>query len=131
MKMSNAQKVVRDKIKFRIALTRLGFKTYQEYLKSDHWKDIKSRWVVSGRLCECAVCAEKKYELHHKSYKRLGKETLGSLMPLCRTHHKLVHQISGELELRLKKSDQIAAVIKGVDPTILRRAIYRHAVSRW
>jgi hypothetical protein len=44
--------------------------------------------------CWCCGAAEEVLDLHHKTYKRLGKERLTDLCRLCRYCHKQVHQLA-------------------------------------
>ena len=76
---------------FYIRLNRLGFKSYRDYLKSNYWKQAKKRYFASNLPKRCIVCGNKVFELHHRSYVRLGKELPEDLIPLCRKHHKIVH----------------------------------------
>ena len=41
----------------------------------------------------CLVCENIKYELHHRSYDRIGAELLTDLVPLCRKHHNATHKL--------------------------------------
>jgi hypothetical protein len=70
------------------AVQKLGYANYEEYLKSDHWQDIRRRWRETyGYRCPCGSTLF--LHLHHKTYKRLGKEELEDLIYLCRScHHK-------------------------------------------
>ena len=66
-------------------LSRMGFKSYPAYLRSDLWKSIRGRYIVGN----CLVCRKKKATtLHHTEY---SEETLRgggkSLIRLCRTCH--------------------------------------------
>ena len=51
------------------ALLRLGYESYDEYLASDHWRDVKRRFRESGRPTEC-ICGEQGVDLHHETYER-------------------------------------------------------------
>jgi len=67
---------------------------YQEYLKTEHWLDVKKRFRAS-KLCKkrCYVCGGRSnIHIHHKSYKRIGNERLWDLIELCATCHKSVHK---------------------------------------
>ena len=78
--------------KFYTRLNRLGFKKYKEYLNSDYWKKQRKRYLKSNLLKECIVCGNKKYQLHHKLYKRIGKEKVSDFLPLCNNCHLKLHQ---------------------------------------
>ncbi len=67
--------------------------TYQEYLGSDHWKDVRKRfWASRLHDGKCNICKQNgKLEVHHKTYKRIGQEYLGDLILLCRECHQDTH----------------------------------------
>ena len=77
---------------FRESLKNLGYDSYNEYLASDHWQALKERYRASQRPQKCLCCGSEKYELHHTTYERLGREWLKDLIPLCRQHHEDYHQ---------------------------------------
>lgn len=64
---------------------------YRAYLASDHWRDVKRRYRAS-RLRQTCFCGATRVDLHHRTYKRIGRERLGDLVPLCREHHAEVHR---------------------------------------
>lgn len=66
---------------------------YKEYLKTDHWKKIKKQYKDSDLPQYCLVCENPKYELHHRSYDRIGAELLTDLISLCRKHHSATHKL--------------------------------------
>jgi hypothetical protein len=74
---------------------KLGDRTYQEFLASDHWAHYRK--LASGRLnyqkCEFCSCTE--VELHHTSYKWIwSKDELRGVISLCRRHHQEVHDLA-------------------------------------
>ena len=68
---------------------------YQDYLQSAHWKDVKQRYYRSKFKKECFICGKKNLplHLHHRTYKRLGKEKLNDLILLCENCHHLLHKM--------------------------------------
>jgi len=64
---------------------------YATYLRSDHWRAVKQRYRNSKMPKRCLICKNAKYELHHRSYRRLGNERLHDLVPLCRACHQATH----------------------------------------
>jgi len=83
----------------------LGYKTYSEYLKSDHWQELRKRFFRESKRAKrmmkkygfyvCEFCRQsKKVNLHHATYKRLGKEHLGDLHLICDDCHELIHKNS-------------------------------------
>ncbi len=70
----------------------MGYFSYSDYLKSDHWKDVRRRYWKSRMPKVCLGCeAIDNLELHHRTYRRIGREKLMDLVPVCRTCHQLIH----------------------------------------
>jgi len=79
--------------------------SYQDYLQSDHWKNIRRRKIdmVHG-CCEGTVTDNSGYkwgchrtnalEVHHLTYERLGRERLSDLMVLCPICHRHTHRLT-------------------------------------
>jgi len=65
------------------------FHTYKSYLKSKHWKVIRSKFKGS----HCLFCNSNQIQVHHLSYKNIGKETEEDLIALCPKHHVKAHSI--------------------------------------
>jgi hypothetical protein len=53
----------------------------------------KRRYRNSDYPQRCLVCGSLEFDLHHRSYARLGAEELYDLVPLCRRHHEDLHQL--------------------------------------
>ena len=66
--------------------------SYQDYLKSNHWKELRKQYRESSLPKYCLVCKNPNFQLHHRSYVRLGKEELLDLIPLCGKCHWKVHE---------------------------------------
>lgn len=69
----------------------LGFKSYQNYLDSDMWKDKKDMiFLVKGKRCE--NCGSKKnLVIHHLHYETVGNESSKDVKILCIKCHNEVH----------------------------------------
>jgi hypothetical protein len=78
-------------VKFSERLESLGFKSYADYLTSDHWKDFRQRYKDAGRPMGCVICAKTFVQLHHVTYVRLGEELFDDVIPVCRPHHVAIH----------------------------------------
>lgn len=81
---------------------------YANYLKSRHWALTRSRIIQNHPYCEMCKSADKPLQVHHLSYKRLGKEKDSDLTPLCDECHAAVHRMGKEdvaklFGLRVKK----------------------------
>lgn len=84
-------------------LKKLGFNSYIDYLKSDHWIDLRFRFYsdskrvkkmrkkYGGIVCEFCFSPDK-INLHHKTYKRIGAERLDDLVILCENCHHDIHK---------------------------------------
>lgn len=65
---------------------------YHDYLKSPEWRLLKSE-IVKERGSACQLCLKKVgLELHHMSYKRLGKEDKRDVLLVCRSCHSYIHK---------------------------------------
>lgn len=64
---------------------------YNEYLQSDHWKRIKGYVLTFWRRRCCLCYATDNLDVHHRNYKRLGKELLNDCVVLCRECHEVFH----------------------------------------
>lgn len=68
---------------------------YQEYLKTEHWTNLKIRFKASKLYKDgkCHLCKSKTMiNIHHKSYKRIGNERLNDLIVLCNLCHSKLHK---------------------------------------
>ena len=69
-------------------LRALGFRKYEDYLKSPHWKLFSA--CEKRRTCYC--CGRRgRLQLHHVTYDRLGRERPGDVVTLCGRCHKACH----------------------------------------
>ena len=68
---------------------------YSAYLRSPHWQEVRRRYWASKLPKCCVVCRRNDVplDLHHRTYKRIGKERLTDLVPLCRRCHKETHLV--------------------------------------
>ena len=63
---------------------------YDEYLSSEKWQEKrKAALLRTGGKCE--LCGEEAHEVHHLTYRLVGDEDDGDLMPVCCQCHKNVH----------------------------------------
>lgn len=70
---------------------------YAKYLNTDHWKMVREGALQYARNT-CQVCGIKEVTLnvHHKTYKNLGKERMDDLVVMCESCHKAIHGIKEE-----------------------------------
>ena len=72
------------------------FKKYEEYLKSEIWKESRKRFISKQKKLECFCCKlNTNLQVHHRTYARLGKEYLTDLVLLCGDCHKKTHSLAG------------------------------------
>ena len=57
---------------------------YAEYIQSEAWQEVRRRFWASKLPKECYCCGQEDgpKDLHHRTYKNLGNETLGTLCPV-------------------------------------------------
>ena len=69
--------------------------TYAEYLDTEHWKTTRKRfWESKLHNGACYSCGSKeKLQVHHKTYRRIGKERLTDLCLLCDECHGRTHEL--------------------------------------
>jgi 5-methylcytosine-specific restriction endonuclease McrA len=68
--------------------------TYLEHLAGEEWQVIKGDVMVRANY-RCEQCGKPwGLEVHHKTYERLGKESLDDLTCLCRDCHRKLHGIA-------------------------------------
>lgn len=77
---------------FAAALRALGLRSYDEYLRSPHWRAFRAAYHRTHAPVTCAACPRTTVSLHHVTYARLGRERPADVIPLCRGHHEAVHR---------------------------------------
>jgi hypothetical protein len=92
-------------------------------MASSAWKRRRQAWwraqvEVNNGEPVCAVCSRtwsvRDGDLHHRTYRRLGREADADLIPLCRTPcHQRVHQIleSNPAWLRAGRADATDVIV--------------------
>ena len=64
---------------------------YRKYLNSGTWKATREKAIKKSHAL-CTICgASKKIVVHHKTYKRIGRERLPDLQVLCHVCHVNKH----------------------------------------
>ena len=68
---------------------------YKDYIKSKAWFNRRERhFSMFGEIC--VVCGvTNNIDVHHISYRHLGREQDEELVSLCRDHHKAYHEQYG------------------------------------
>jgi hypothetical protein len=75
---------------------RLNGLSYEEYLKSDEWREIKAKARLRPFYSQCFICQVKgRLEIHHRSYRFIhSKDPMRDLIALCRNCHECIHWCS-------------------------------------
>lgn len=69
-----------------------GFRTYQEYLKSDHWQEFRLKALENyGNKCALDKKHTENLNVHHNNYDNLGHETMQDVIVLCKNCHTKFH----------------------------------------
>jgi len=71
----------------------LMLKEHSKYLKTDTWAG-KREYVLKRDNYTCAICNKYggRLEVHHKTYKRHGNESVNDLVTLCKECHDKHHK---------------------------------------
>lgn len=65
---------------------------YYAYMRSPEWFARRESFF-STHPRKCTVCPRnRRIDLHHLTYDRLGEELDSDLMPLCKVHHELIEE---------------------------------------
>jgi len=72
---------------------------YYAYIASDQWKITKAKWMQSGQcrghFCHAAGCGQTtSLQMHHRTYKRLGREDMNDLVLVCGGCHLKIHELA-------------------------------------
>lgn len=88
-------------------LAKIGI-TYQEFLLTEHWKQVKQKAMTRDCYTKCKVCGTRdKVELHHTSYKWLNtKDELRNVLSVCRKHHQEIHDLSRKENMSVRLSSR-------------------------
>ena len=75
----------------RAALNHLKTMPYPQYLKSEHWQDLRRRMLKRASFA-CQLCNSKgRLNVHHRTYERRGQEPYSDLIVLCENCHSKFH----------------------------------------
>lgn len=92
-----------------------GYLSYQEYLKSDIWKNKRTEIFILYDY-KCYVCGDnKELHCHHKSYDRVGKELNEDLVPLCKLCHDFLHWLCNRDEADIIETEKVFTIEDGPD----------------
>lgn len=71
--------------------TALGYESYADYLRSDHWQSVKTMVRRTKRNCDGCSSVNSRMIVHHNTYRNLGHENLADLNYLCEGCHSHIH----------------------------------------
>lgn len=105
---------------------------YRDYMASAEWFARRQRWATEwaaghGNEPRCLICGTvwslRHDDLHHRGYDRLGHETHGDLIPLCRACHRALHRVleTDRSWRRLNRAQATDLIV-----TTLRRKAHDH-----
>lgn len=98
------------KITWTERLQKLGFATYDQYLCSPHWQVFKQEfWNQTHRICFSCKSTHQPLSIHHLTYKRLGKEKISDVVPLCTSCHEKIHLFATDRRISIKKATYMIA----------------------
>ncbi|MBA2754805.1 MAG: HNH endonuclease [Chloroflexia bacterium] len=79
---------------------------YRDYLNSYNWQQ-RRQFILQRDGHRCRQCGDAyRLEVHHLTYRRLGREHPNDLMTLCRPCHESVHQRIKQSRRWVKSSRQ-------------------------
>lgn len=77
-------------------LTELRSMPYRSYLRTPEWRRTRAAALVrAGNCCSLDATHTSDLEVHHRTYERLGDELVTDLVVLCRSCHRLHHEVHG------------------------------------
>jgi hypothetical protein len=91
-------------------LYKLGYRSYRSYLNSPHWKEFRVEILERDKMCLC--CGGEPQDVHHKRYKRLGKEESADAVALCRQCHEWIHEVHRLEKIPLADFRAAATVVR-------------------
>jgi hypothetical protein len=70
-----------------------GTLTYEEYLESDEWQQLRGIALErAGRRCQVCNASGVILDAHHRTYENLGCENIDDVIILCRDCRRLFHE---------------------------------------
>ncbi|MCY3721172.1 MAG: hypothetical protein OXG97_03020 [Candidatus Poribacteria bacterium] len=64
--------------------------SYNRYRKSRRWRT-KRRTIMKRAGYKCRKCGRRATQVHHETYRRIGRERLSDLTAVCGCCHKRIH----------------------------------------
>jgi hypothetical protein len=81
----------------RREIERLRSLPYSEYLKTEHWQEVRKAALKRARY-RCQICnaADATLNVHHRTYEHRGEEYAADVVVLCENCHAVFH-LNGKL----------------------------------
>lgn len=80
-------------------------KWYLDYLETEHWKTFRE-YILGFWNYRCCLCrSDKKIEVHHNNYDRIGDEKISDCVALCSKCHRKFHGSMAKKELQQEKNE--------------------------
>lgn len=87
---------------------------YQDYLNTRHWQELRQRYHLKGAVCGICKCPGAMH-LHHKTYKRIGRELKQDVVLLCSVCHQFIHdRVAQKRSTVAQTTAMLKAVAKGL-----------------
>jgi phage terminase large subunit GpA-like protein len=66
---------------------------YSNYLQTEHWKRFRDSIIKERKKCQCCGIVADIMNVHHISYRNVGKEKKSDVALLCPDCHTYIHEI--------------------------------------
>lgn len=94
--LSNKAKWEAERAAEQAEIQRLKTIPYSEYLKSEHWQNLRRRMLKRASF-RCQLCnTQGRLNVHHRTYERRGCEEYSDLIVLCENCHGKFHGKVGD-----------------------------------
>lgn len=96
-------------------LKKLGFDSYQQFLASDKWREMKKTQYqdyVNGKAC-CFCGSNEEVHLHHAKYKKgnLDRAKVSGTLPVCAVCHLGIHTIEKMLDIDTNRATIVFNIV--------------------
>lgn len=91
---------------YKVRAMLLNGMTYEQYLRSDRWAEIKAKAASRPYYKQCLACTSTdRINLHHKNYRFIGTHReMTEIIPLCGDCHKRVHDFAKDENISVTKA---------------------------
>lgn len=91
---------------YRVRAIMLNGITYEEYLRSPHWAEIKAKAAKRSYYSQCLACqSTDRINLHHKNYRFIGTHReMTEIIPLCADCHVRIHDLAKRENISVTKA---------------------------